>query len=238
MEQQSVATGKFGTPIMGMLVFLGLYLTSLYSYLLFHSLAEIFSIVVAICIFMVAWNSRPFLDNNYLLVIGIAYLFVGGVDLLHTLAYAGMGVFKGHGTDLPTQLWISARYVESISLLMAPLFLGRRLAIGPLLICYAAAVGLLLGAIFHWNIFPRCFIEGAGLTPFKKISEYVISVIFLGAILTLTRRRSDFEPLVFKLITASIMVTIAAELAFTFYVHAYGISNLVVTFKRLYMAIK
>jgi Membrane-associated sensor domain len=45
-------------------------LSSLYNYLLFHSLAEIFSIIVACGIFIVAWNSRRFLDNNYLLFIG------------------------------------------------------------------------------------------------------------------------------------------------------------------------
>ncbi|MEK6698478.1 MAG: MASE3 domain-containing protein [Nitrospirota bacterium] len=77
-------------------VILGLlYLASQYSYLLFHSIAEIFSVVVAFGIFMLAWNSRRFLDNNALLFIGIAYLFVGMIDILHTLAYKGMGVFAG-----------------------------------------------------------------------------------------------------------------------------------------------
>ena len=66
--------------LMGAFILFGLYLTSLYSYLLFHSLAEIFSIVIAFCIFIIAWNSRRLLDNNYLLFIGIAYLFVGAID--------------------------------------------------------------------------------------------------------------------------------------------------------------
>jgi hypothetical protein len=86
MEKQLPVPSKFVTVISGVLILLGLYLTSLYSYLLFHSLAEMFSIVVACGIFMLAWNSRRFLDNNYLLFIGIAYLFIGGLDLVHTLA--------------------------------------------------------------------------------------------------------------------------------------------------------
>ena len=45
-------------------VIAALYLTSRYSYLFFHSLAEIFSIVIACGIFMVAWNSRRFIDNT------------------------------------------------------------------------------------------------------------------------------------------------------------------------------
>jgi hypothetical protein len=74
---------------------LGLFLTSTYNYLLFHSLSEIASILVMYSVFIVAWNTRRFLDNNYLLFIGIAYLFVGSIDLIHTLGYQGMGVFPG-----------------------------------------------------------------------------------------------------------------------------------------------
>ena len=68
-------------------VLVGLYFTSRINYLLFHSLAEIFSIVVACSLFMIAWNSRQYIKNPYLLFIGIAYLFIGSIDLLHTLAY-------------------------------------------------------------------------------------------------------------------------------------------------------
>ena len=78
MEKQSVIQGK-REILYGVFVLVGLYLTSHYSYLLFHSLAEIFSIVIACGIFMVAINSRRFLDNNYLLFIGIAYLFISYV---------------------------------------------------------------------------------------------------------------------------------------------------------------
>ena len=211
----------------GILLLFGLYLTSLYSYLLFHSIAELFSVVVAIGIFMLAWNSRRFLDNSYLLFLGIAYLFIGALDALHTLAYAGMGVFEGYKTNLPTQLWIAARYIESLSLLIAPLLFGKKLRANFIIFIYAAVFALLLGSIFHWGIFPTCFVEGAGLTAFKKMSEYIISLIFVGAIWLLFKKRKKFDPDVFRLLVASIIITVASELAFTFYVHAYGFSNLI-----------
>ena len=123
--------------VFGILILLGLYFTNLYSYLLFHSFVEVFSIIVAICIFMVVWNSRKLLDNNYLLFIGIAYLFVGGMDLIHTLAYKGIGVFQGYDANLPTQLWIAARYLEGISFLIAPLFLIRPLNVNFVFLGYS-----------------------------------------------------------------------------------------------------
>lgn len=225
--------GKYQKLILYTTLFLGLYFTSLYSYLLFHSLAEIFSVIVASGIFIVAWNSRKFLDNNYLLFIGIAYLFVGAVDLLHTFSYKGMGVFQGYDANLPTQLWISARYIESISILIGPFLFGKRLRPAFLFILYAAITSILLAAIFVWKIFPDCFIEGSGLTAFKKTSEYIISGILSAAIYFLYRNRTQFDARVLRLLVASITVTIASELFFTFYISVYGLSNLAGHFLKI-----
>ena len=75
-----------------------------YNYLLFHTSAETFSIIIACGVFMFAWNARKFIENHYLLFIGIAYLFIGMLDLLHTLSYKGMGVFPKYDSNFPTQL--------------------------------------------------------------------------------------------------------------------------------------
>lgn len=233
MEKRLVIPSVYIGVLSGLLVLCGLYLTSLYSYPLFHSLAEIFSIIIAGSIFVIAWNSRQFLDNNYLLFIGIAYLFVAGVDLIHTLAYKGMGVFQGYGTNLATQLWIVARYMESLSLLVAPLFLRRNLRVNLVFLGYAVATAFLLTSIFYWNIFPQCFVEGVGLTPFKKVSEYIISMLLLGSLVLLLKNRREFDKGVLRLLIASIIVTIGSELAFTFYVDAYGFYNLIGHFLKI-----
>jgi PAS domain S-box-containing protein len=228
MRKRTLASALLGG---GVLVFL--YLISLRNYLLFHSLAEVFSIVIAFSIFVIAWNSRRLLENGYLLFLGIAYLFIGALDLVHTLAYTGMGVFPGSDTNLATELWIAARYLESLSILLAPLFLGRRFRVNIVVAGYAVAAALLLTSIFYWDNFPRCFVEGQGLTTFKKTSEYVISGILLVSIFALTRCRRYFEPGVLRLLVASIALTIASEFAFTFYVHAYGFSNLIGHFFKI-----
>ncbi|MGE5294221.1 MAG: MASE3 domain-containing protein, partial [Solirubrobacterales bacterium] len=221
----------------------GIYLTSVYDYLLFHGLAEIFSIVIACGIFMVAWNARRLLQNHYLLFAGIAYLYVGGLDTLHTLAYKGMGVFGDGSANLPTQLWIAARYVEAFSLLLAMVFLRRRVAPRLVVAAYTLATGILLAAIFWWRIFPDCYVEGIGLTPFKIYSEYAISLIFLAAIGLLVVHSKVFERNVLILLVASIAVAIASELAFTTYLSVYGHANMmghllkIVSFYLLYKAI-
>ena len=102
---------------------------------------------------------------------------------------------------------------------------------------------LILLSIFVWDIFPACFVEGAGLTPFKKISEYVISFILLLAIGVLFRNRLKFDARVFWLVVASLVVTIASELSFTLYSDPYGFFNLmghylkIMSFYLIYRAI-
>ncbi len=243
MAERPVVLSRSISLLVSALVLFGLYLTSYYSYLLFHSLVEMFSIVVACGIFMVAWNARHFLDNDYLLFIGIAFLFVAGLDLLHTLAYRGMGVFTEYDANLPTQLWIASRYVQSLSLLIAPLFIRRRLKPHLVFLSYVVVVSLLLASIFYWHIFPDCYVEGVGLTPFKKTSEYIISLILLASIARLLQYRTQFDPDVLRLLILSIGLTIGAELAFTFYISVYGLSNLVghvlkiISFYLIYKAI-
>jgi len=216
----------------GFTVAIILYLTSLYNYLLFHSLAEIFSIVVAVGVFMLAWNSRRFLDNNYLLFISIAFLFVAGVDLIHTLAYKGMGVFQVVDANLATQLWIAARYIQALSLLIAPIFFIRKLKINLVFVSIGIITSVLLGAIFT-GLFPDCFIEGIGLTPFKKNSEYIISLLLICAGLLLIQKRRQLDRWVLQLIIASILATIGAELALTFYISVYGFSNFIGHFLKI-----
>jgi PAS domain S-box-containing protein len=221
------------SAILGIAVFACLYVSSLYSYLLFHGIAEIFSISVCACIFIITLNSRRFIQNGYLLFIGVAYFFVAVIDGIHTLAYKGMGVFPGYDANLPTQLWIAARYLQSISLLVAPAFFRKKPNLPLIFVIYTAICGTLFVSIFSRNLFPDCFIEGVGLTSFKIISEYIISIILLVSLLLLALDKRQFESGVFKLLAASIIITILSELAFTSYVSVYGFFNLLGHFLKI-----
>ncbi|MFH1674334.1 MAG: MASE3 domain-containing protein [Pseudomonadota bacterium] len=205
----------------------GLYLSRLYSYLLFHSLAEIFSIVVATSTFLLVWNARRYFRNDYMLFIGIAALFVSGLDIPHLLAYKGMPVFQGYDANLPTQLWIAARYLQSLSLLIAPLFFHRTLNPKFALSGFTAVTALLLASIFYWDIFPTCYVEGVGLTLFKITSEYIISLILLISAGLLYQNRKTFDPEVFRFLIWFFAATITAEMSFTLYIGVYDFANFV-----------
>jgi hypothetical protein len=114
--------------IVGAISLVALYFLSRQNYLLFHGIVEVFSIFIAFAIFAIAWNSRHLVDNNYFVFIGIAFLFVAGLDVFHALAYKGMGVFPSFiGSNLATQLWIATRYVLGFSFLIPLLFTQRKI---------------------------------------------------------------------------------------------------------------
>jgi len=218
------------------LVFLvGLYFTTFVNYLLFHGLVEGFSIIVAFAFFAVAWNSKRYIQNQYILFIGVAYFFIASLDLLHTFSYKGMPIFTDYDF-YANQLWIGARYMESLTLLIAFYALGREKSFKPemIFLVYLIVTTSLVLSIFVWKIFPVCFIEGSGLTVFKKTSEYVISTILGLCILILKKKKNHFKPNIYRILVASLIFTIISELAFTFYISNYGISNLIGHYFKLF----
>lgn len=213
------------------------------AYLIFHSLAELFSVIVAWGILTVALNSRRFLKHSFFLFLGVAYAAVGTIDLVHTLTYEGMGVFAGLSSNQPTQLWIASRYLNAVSLLLAPFFLTRRVRIQWIVPPYVIVTILLLAAVFTgW--FPDSYRENpAGLTAFKIISEYIICTMIVAAMVFLWRRRILLDRAVLRLLLISMALMIATEVAFTEYVNIYGFVNIlghllkIAAFGVLYQAI-
>jgi PAS domain S-box-containing protein len=234
---------NYFTVIVALGIITILFIISQFNYLLFHSIVEGFSIVIACGIFMVVWNSRKFIENNFFIVIGIAYVFVSAIDFFHAVSYNGIDIFPGKGANIPTQLWIAARYLQAISLLIAPALIGRKIQVFQIIILYFIAVIFIILSIFYLQIFPNCFIEGSGLTQFKRSSEFLIAILFLASIIVLYKKKENFDDHLFNLVIASNIINIASELNFTFYETPYSIPNLighllkVVSFYLIYKAI-
>jgi len=137
-----------------------------------------------------------------------------------------MGIMHEFDANLPTQLWIAARYWQSISYLLALFAINKKINASSLMVSGVVIIILLLLSIFY-GFFPTSFIEGTGLTLFKITSEYIINLILLTSAIVLYKLRNEFNRKVFLLIILSISATIISELAFTFYVDVADFSNFV-----------
>jgi len=215
--------------------------TSLYSYLLFHVFAELFSIAIAGGIFILAWNTRRFQKSDFLVFIGIAFLFTGFIDLIHTLTYQGMAIFPDD-PNLPTQLWIAARSLEMAALLAAPLMLWRKGHEWATFAVFAGVTAAILLAIAT-GIFPAGYIAGAGLTPFKIAVECVICFGLVLAGVHFWLNRDGLDRTVLSFLLAAIAFTVLSELSFTLYADVFDGLNMlghllkVVAFALIYAAI-
>lgn len=200
---------------------------SLRNFLLFHGVIEVFCILVALMIFTITINIKDFSKDASVIILGISFGVIAVIDMVHTLAYKGMGVFPNYGADLPTQMWVISRYINSISIFIALCLLEKSINYKRVLGAYVLITTILLVDIFGANLFPSCFIDGVGLTPFKIYSEYIISGIFIVNFLILNKKKSSIKPATFKYLQAYLVLSIASELSFTFYIDVYGLSNII-----------
>jgi PAS domain S-box-containing protein len=195
-------------------------------YLLFHTLAEFFSIIIALTAMVVASTSFRFTRSHFTVYVAVAIGWCAALDLIHTVTYKGMNLLEPENYGLATQFWIAARFVQALALLSSPLFLLRSVSLNPL----HAGFGLTALAVTVWifsGTFPEAYIEGQGLTPFKIYAEYLI-ILMLGATsLLLWRRRVLMSSRLFLTMQAALAMMMLSEFAFTRYVSLYGDANTV-----------
>lgn len=211
-------------------IFLGilsvlLYIIMKYNYLLFHSFVEIFAIVIFFTTFLITFLSRKIVDSPLLIIIGFSGISIALLDLFHVLSYSGMGVFSGITANIPTQFWIAARYIQSISFLIA---IGlNRFQINSILVLLinSILVIIIFLSILVFPIFPDCYLEESGLTSFKIISEYIISGLYSLSVFVLYRKKQQIDSRIYPFFQVGLILNIISELLFSSYTDVFGLIN-------------
>lgn len=199
---------------------------SLYNFLLFHTLAELFPVIISVLMLVIAWETRDFSRNYFLMFLACSFFWVGALDLVHLLVYKGMNIFPFTDANPATQLWIIARYMQALILLVAPFYLSRPVNLFLTFFGFGL-ISFVFASLIVTGHFPDAFVEGSGLTAFKIGSEYVIILLLAGALVHLIKKRKQLGTEVFDWMVLAIVLTMISELSFTFYVSVYGLSNLV-----------
>ena len=213
-----------------------------YSDLLFHTLAEFVAIVIAILMAVVAWNTRQFTRNNFLLFLGIGYFGIGALDAMHTLTFIGMPFFGIDNPNPTLRFWILTRFFEAMLLLVAPLFIRRPLNCSVFITIVVIYCLFVCWVALYLNK-PMMFVVGEGLTHYKVLSEYLIIITQLLAIIVYIKLRQQFAIKTLRYIIASIVLTISSEFCFTLYTDIHGWSMMlghelkIISFWMIYKAI-
>lgn len=217
-----------------------------------HLGLETASIVIAILVFGVAWNSYSRERAGNVILLACVLLATGIIDFVHALSFAGMPDFiTPSGAEKAINFWLVARLMVALALLAIALRPWKPLReprvrwviLGALL---AVVAVVLWAGLFEQGAWPRTFIGGQGLTPFKTAAEYVIIAILGAAALAFWRDARRGAPYEAARLFAAAWISILSELCFTLYSdvtdtfnllgHAFKIAAYVYLYRAVFVA--
>ncbi len=170
-------------------------------FLALHALIEVISAVVCITVGVTAWQVVDQRRRHAGRSLGVAFVVVGVIDVLHLLSYAGMPALGAPSSPHKAiLLWLLARLVPALALLAWALPWPRALTERPLAGRVVAAAGLsavsalAMLALVAPDLFPPMFVPGAGLTPLKVAIELGLIGLYLLALLAMQHRLQRVSP--------------------------------------------
>ncbi|MBL7481188.1 MASE3 domain-containing protein [Legionella bononiensis] len=196
------------------------------SFTVFHTVVEVFSVFIGFTAMTVATTTTQFTNNQFVVFISITAGWCAGLDLTHILVYKGMNLIPGGGGNESTQLWISARFLQAFSFLIAPFFFRHSLKIWIINLFYGFLTSCILIAVFT-GFFPQTYIENYGLTWFKIISEWGVASILFIALIVLWHNKSMMSRNLLYFMSMSITTLMFADIILSHYTDLFGLENII-----------
>jgi diguanylate cyclase (GGDEF)-like protein len=198
------------------------------SMLTVHLLMELFAIVIAILIVVIAFNTFDAFDQTAPNVLISGFLVVAFCDIAHALTYAGMPDFlMPASTPRAIFFWLMGRSFEAITLLLVGLSWSPRIPKAGWLLLSSCLIGPLywLGS---WGIdyFPLTFSPGKGVTDFKAYYEYALCLLNLVVAYVFWRKAARTHQQRNYLLALSAFVMGIGEIMFTTYVAPSDFQNI------------
>lgn len=179
--------------------------------------------MVGMLIFGVSLSARSFNKNNLFILLGPGFFASSAIGVLHALTYSGMNIIKEYDANLPTQLWVILSFLLAASFLFATLFYKKKFNYFAVLFSFCAA-GIIFVAMSLSGAFPDCYISGVGLTPFKRILEFIVIGIYISTLIIQLKLKILGQGLL-KRITIFICLLMLSSLCFTLYTDVFGLFN-------------
>lgn len=201
------------------------------SYLVFHNVAEFFSVMVSLSIFGVGWFAYNQSRDYHALILSTAFLVIGLMDFMHTLSYSGMpDFFSPNSVDKASRFWVLVRMFSALAFLLSAFVYirtpSRWLPKTSLLVAALTISALaFVIVIFFPQYMPAAFVPGEGQTVFKKDSEYLIIILLLLTTIAYWRRMMKTGDRLLLYYLAAFIVSIFSELVFAFYKSAFDSYN-------------
>ncbi|MFZ7120794.1 MAG: MASE3 domain-containing protein [Eubacteriaceae bacterium] len=225
-----VATNKYNAFVQCFLIpifIIAIIFIGSINYFLIFSLIEIINIIFAFVITYIAIKSSN--KNSSFIILAVLYGFVALFDLLHFLVYKGIGISVINNSVIVTEIWLIARYIESISILIFIVFYNKKINIYRVIIFFASITMLLFIMILHYNYIPTK-INVSVITILQQLRHFLSIIILVIAILKMNYNKKSYKSKTYYFLVLS-MIT---QISLFMYTSEYGIINIVGSIVRIF----
>ncbi|WP_171038092.1 sensor domain-containing diguanylate cyclase [Aquibacillus sediminis] len=201
------------------------------NHLSFHVLLEMFIIIIAFAIALLAWTIFRESLSAHRLYLGSLFYVVAILEMWHMLTYNGMPFFMME-SSIPraTWFWLLARLTEAVGLLAIflmkdqPIHSSYRKMVFLLANLYLVITVLVIET--QINLLPTLVVEGQGTTTFKNALEYVVIFLLMCTIVVLLTRYRKDKQLATLYIISALELFILSEFTFTLYQSVNDVTNM------------
>lgn len=177
----------------------------------FHTIVELFIVIVAFSAFVIALNTYSISENSFLTFLSIAFGFVSIFEIIHALTYGDIGLFKLQDNNIDLMISIIPRLLQSTALLISYRFIKKRLNITFSVAAYFLITAVLFFAIFFMG---DSFSALGGVLDFSilyKALELSVTLLFALALIVLIINRKNLKYRIYKYMMLSMLASILAD---------------------------
>lgn len=179
--------------------------------LTFHTISELFTIIVAFSAFMIVLNTYNISQNSYLTFLGIGFGFVSIFEIIHVLTYAGTDIFMLNNANIDSLLAVVPRLLQSVIILVSFLFIDKKIRIALSVTIYCLITIAILAAIVFLGNSLGTFIDHIGFTVLYQALEITAAVLFSVALITLISNRKKLKVRIYKYMLFSLLASVLAD---------------------------
>lgn len=213
---ENISYKNIRPSLIGLGLIAGLIIISTQNLVIFNTVTNLMTIIVASGIFMFSWNSRRFLETGYLFILGVAFMFVSVIKIAHILVIDTNGITLPLPMNTSLQLFTLGRFLESTSFIIAALLIKKKVKPYTLLSFYAIVTTLFMFGIIFTFTFPAFWTTEAGVTQAWRLSEIIIILLFIISAVLLYFKRSIFRQRSLLQVMGAIGFILISDILFLF----------------------
>ncbi|HOQ37508.1 MAG TPA: MASE3 domain-containing protein [Acetivibrio sp.] len=198
---------------------------STWNFTLFHTLTEIFCILIVLVVAVIAFNSFSITKKSYFFYISATSFFAGIFLLLHILTFDTGNIFPSSDVNTSVKFSTVFKYYECLVFIASYISYKYKISTRKFTCFFAVLTVGVIYLILFTGFFPDFTNEELEPTLFKVFAEYFGLALGIFVFLLFIIKRKALPQLVSKFIIVYFSLATSAKILFTVYGNVLDIYN-------------